>query len=84
MIMIIIMISFFGGFDIDITFLNFERHLILDLELLSFATTDLNSEVAWEYGTYVFNFFCYLIKFLILLTCIYLYIYIYHYIFSFT
>ena len=53
--MIIIMISFFGGFDIDITFLNFEKHLILDLELLWFVTTDLNSEVAWEYGTYVFN-----------------------------
>ena len=34
MIMIIIMISFFGGFDIDITFLNFAKHLILDLELL--------------------------------------------------
>ena len=53
--MIIIMISFFGGFDIDITFLNFEKHLILDFELLWFVTTDLNSEVAWEYGTYVFN-----------------------------
>ena len=34
MIMIIIMISFFGGFDIDMTFLNFEKHLILDLEAL--------------------------------------------------
>ena len=34
MIMIIIMISFLGGFDIDITFLNFEKHLILDFELL--------------------------------------------------
>ena len=31
---IIIMMSFFSGFDIDITFLNFEKHLILDLELL--------------------------------------------------
>ena len=29
--------------------------LILDLELLWFVTTDLNSEVAWKYGTYVFN-----------------------------
>ena len=53
--MIIIMISFFGGFDVDVTFLNFEKHLILDLEVLWFVTTDLNSEVAWEYGTYVFN-----------------------------
>ena len=34
MIMIIIMISFFGGFDVDVTFLNFEKHLILDLEVL--------------------------------------------------
>ena len=54
--MIIIMISFFGGFDVDVTFLNFEKHLVLDLEVLWFVTTDLNSEVAWEYGTYVFNF----------------------------